>query len=150
MSRTSSAQMSFFGEDGSITSQLLEQDTKSENNDSGSFASTEKYLKGYENKNLLVQSAKITARRNAINVTKEEVEAFLSERKNLIVKQLESELNRNEMCRLEYINWSLDRIDDAKDGYGLDILETMAERYEEFLEEIRKFRNDLNVVSRSR
>jgi hypothetical protein len=70
------------------------------------------------------QVAKLTARMNASAVTDAEREALLAERASLLDKKFATTMTREESSRLDYVRWSLDRIDDAKHGEALDKLET--------------------------
>lgn len=52
-------------------------------------------------------------------------------------------MTRKEEIRLEYVRWSLDRIDDAKHGQELDLLEGLAAQYESFLSNFHRLEEDL-------
>ena len=70
------------------------------------------------------QVAKLTARMNASAVPDTERTALLAERAALLDKKFANTMTRDESSRLDYVRWSLDRIDDARHGEGLDKLET--------------------------
>ena len=78
----------------------------------------------------------ITSRRagrlNATKITPEEHDALLRERQTLLDKKFANEITKREANRLEYVRWSLDRIEDAKHGEALDDLEAAVVRYEQF------------------
>jgi hypothetical protein len=81
--------------------------------------------------------SRIAARINASAISKEEQVAFLAERAALLQKKYESSLTRREINRLAYVRWSLDRIEDAKYGANLDVLDSAVSEYEDFMGEIR-------------
>ena len=54
----------------------------------------------------------------------------------LLDKKFDGHITRKELNRLEYVRWSLDRIEDAKHGETLDILEMAISRYEQFGENV--------------
>lgn len=53
-------------------------------------------------------------------------------------KKFANEITTKELNSLEYIKWSLDRIEDAKYGMALDNLEAYVDRYEGLLGELNK------------
>lgn len=69
-------------------------------------------------------------------ITKENLE-LLRERERLLMKKFEGTITRKESNRLEYVRWSLDRIDDARHGQGLEALESAVSRYEDVLTGLR-------------
>jgi hypothetical protein len=77
----------------------------------------------------------ITSRRagrlNATKITAEEHESLLRERQSLLDKKFAEQITKREANRLEYVRWSLDRIEDAKHGDALDELEAAVVRYEQ-------------------
>jgi hypothetical protein len=87
--------------------------------------------------------ARIAGRLNAANVSEEEHTSLLQERQLLLDKKLAATITRREENRLEYVRWSLDRIEDAKYGQTLDVLEGWIQRYEQFLAEMRNFEMQL-------
>jgi hypothetical protein len=86
------------------------------------------------------QNARIAGRLNAASATEEELKALLAERRKLLDKKLSGDITRKESNRLEYVRWSLDRIEDARHGPTLDLLESAVFRYESIAEEIRSLR----------
>lgn len=72
-------------------------------------------------------AAKLAGRRNASVTSVAEQEALLAERQGLLEKELAGEITKKEAIRLEYVRWSLDKIDDAKYGASLDKLEARIE-----------------------
>ena len=83
------------------------------------------------------QAARIAGRINASGISEVEHKALLAERQKLLDKQLVDEITTKEANRLEYVRWSLDRIEDAKYGFALDFLEGTVARYESLLSELR-------------
>jgi hypothetical protein len=62
----------------------------------------------------------------------------------LLDKKLGETITRKEENRLEYVRWSLDRIEDAKYGHTLDALEDRVRSYEMLLSDIRNLQNQLD------
>ena len=89
----------------------------------------------------------ITSRRagrlNATKITPEEHDALLRERQALLDKKFANEITKREANRLEYVRWSLDRIEDAKHGETLDELEAAVVRYEQFEDNLLALREQL-------
>jgi hypothetical protein len=88
----------------------------------------------------LAQTARIAARLNAASVSKEEVEKLLMERQSLLDKLLAETITPKESIRLDYVRWSLGRIEDAKHGEALDQLDDRISQYENFLSELEDFK----------
>lgn len=89
------------------------------------------------------QTSRLAGRLNAASISDEEHKALLDERQILLDKKLYGAMTRKESNRLEYVRWSLDRIEDAKHGQALDILEGYVARYEQFLSDVRVLQADL-------
>lgn len=91
--------------------------------------------------------AAITARRagrlNASAVSEAEHIALLNERNKLLDKEFSKTISRTEKNRLEYVRWSLDRIEDAKHGHDLDALEGLVAHYEQLSRDINSLKNQL-------
>ena len=83
------------------------------------------------------ETTRIAGRINASAITKEEHDALLPERTARLQKKYQSSLSSREENRLTYVRWSLDRIEDAKHGAHLDILEDAVSEYEKFLKEVK-------------
>lgn len=92
-------------------------------------------------------SARQAARINALAISKQEERKLLEERATLLDKKFEEELSREENNRLEYVRWSLGRIEDARHGAAIDALESHVEMYENVVGEIKRFREDLEERS---
>lgn len=89
-------------------------------------------------------TSRIAGRLNASNVPEAEHKSLLRERQMLLDKKLGETITRKEENRLEYVRWSLDRIEDAKYGHTLDALEDRVRSYEMLLSDIRNLQNQLD------
>jgi hypothetical protein len=87
--------------------------------------------------------ARRAGRLNAAAASAEEYEHLLRDRQTLLDKRFEGTLSRREANRLEYIRWSLDRIEDARSGEALDILENLASQYEQFRRDVDRLSGDI-------
>jgi hypothetical protein len=94
-------------------------------------------------------TARIAGRLNAANVSEKEHKSLLDERQALLDKKLGGTITRREENRLEYVRWSLDRIEDAKYGYAIDVLEGRVQEYEQFLSDVRKLQAQLEEHTRT-
>lgn len=74
-------------------------------------------------------AAKIAGRVNAAGVSQEEHENLLAERQGLLDKKMAGTITGQELNRLEYVRWSLDRIEDAKYGQALDVCKAWRSNY---------------------
>lgn len=83
-----------------------------------------------------VGSSKEASRRLARLVPQEEHAKLLDKHKYLVEKRFTTGLTRSEELDLQLIRWSLDRIDDANVGAGLDFLERIASSQENLAERI--------------
>jgi hypothetical protein len=88
-------------------------------------------------------TSRLLARLNTRLVKKEEVEDLLRERQALLDKKFNGTITRSDENRLEYVRWSLGRIQDASSGPSLDALENIVEGYERFLSGMRDFERQL-------
>lgn len=88
-------------------------------------------------------SAKTAGRINASKISEAEHRSLLEERHRLVAAKFENGLSRRQQNRLKYIDWSLDRIEDAKHGLHLDMLEAKLELYERLANDIASLRSDL-------
>lgn len=89
------------------------------------------------------QAARIAGRVNASAISEAEHKALLGERQSLLDKKFAKTITSKELNRLEYVRWSLDRIEDAKYGFTLDFLEGSVSRYEQFLSELHVLERQL-------
>ena len=90
-------------------------------------------------------SSKIAGRINAANISDAELRELLRERKRLITKKLEGTITRKESNRLEYVRWTLDRIEDARDWHVLEALESSVIRYERLADDLSDLFANLNA-----
>ncbi len=88
--------------------------------------------------------AKLAGRAIARQTSETDERALLKEREALLGKQMAARLSKAEARRLEFVRWSLARIEDARIGPTLDQLELAVKRYEDFLSDITRLRQELN------
>jgi hypothetical protein len=93
-------------------------------------------------------TARKAGRINARAISNAEHESLLEERQSLLDAVFEGTATRKDERRLEYVRWSLDRIEDAKHGEHLDRLEEVVVRYEHFLSDLQALREQLEVGSK--
>lgn len=93
----------------------------------------------------IAAAAKIAGRINAANISDQELEELLRERKRLLDKKFDETITRKESNRLEYVHWTLDRIEDARSGQALEALEGYAAQYEAFLDDLNVMQVQLNA-----
>ncbi|MET4199079.1 hypothetical protein ABIA95_003079 [Bradyrhizobium sp. LA8.1] len=89
------------------------------------------------------------ARLNAASIDPVEHKGLLEERQMLLDKELAETLSHEEANRLAYVRWSLDRVDDAKYGLGLERLESMVSDLERFHTDVRQFHSELDRLKKS-
>jgi hypothetical protein len=89
-------------------------------------------------------TSRLLGRLNTTTVKKEEMENLLNERQALLDKKFDGTMTRKDENRLEYVRWSLGRIQDARSGPSLDALESVVGTYEGFLAGMRNFESQLN------
>jgi hypothetical protein len=70
------------------------------------------------------------------------------ERRNLVEKEFAEGISSRESRRLVYLEWQLDRLDDARQGEGLDRLEGLIELHEKTAVEINDAIESLNRAVR--
>ncbi len=88
-------------------------------------------------------TSKVASRLNATAVSEKELQHLLDERQRLLDLKFSGIITRKEANRLEYIRWSLDRIEDAKYGADLDRLEEHVLQYENLVSEMTRFHEQL-------
>jgi hypothetical protein len=91
----------------------------------------------------VVVTSRLAGRMNAASVSEAEHRALLRERQELLNKRFDNTITRKESNRLEYVRWSLDRIEDARHGGELDYLEAHIESYERLVTQIRSLERQL-------
>ncbi|MDQ0998037.1 hypothetical protein QFZ34_003219 [Phyllobacterium ifriqiyense] len=89
-------------------------------------------------------TAKIAGRIAATRISAIEHDRLLMERQRLLDKKLDRTITKAEENRLAYVRWSLDRIEDAKFGMSLDVLESQVNVFENLNVELNKFYDQLN------
>jgi hypothetical protein len=95
-------------------------------------------------------ASRLANRVNARAISEADHRQLLLERQQLLDKELSGTMTPEEENRLAYVRWSLDRVDDARYGDGLDKLETIVQQYERFQRDIEKFHAELERLSKSR
>jgi hypothetical protein len=88
-------------------------------------------------------TSRLAGRINAASISELEHEELLRERQRLLDKKFNRTMTRKEANRLEYVRWSLDRIEDAQHGAALEALENYVSRYEQFADELRSLERRL-------
>jgi hypothetical protein len=88
-------------------------------------------------------TSRLAGRLNAAKISLQEHDALLRERQTLLDKKFAGAINRREANRLEYVRWSLDRIEDAKHGEALDALEAAVARYEQIEDNLSNLKEQL-------
>jgi hypothetical protein len=71
---------------------------------------------------------------------------IMRDRALLFEKSLEAELTPSDATRLRYLEWQLDRIEDADIGEDLDRLSLLADLQAEFGERVEKWLDDIRKV----
>jgi hypothetical protein len=97
-------------------------------------------LKPRDSNPLYADMARQAGRLNAASVSEEEYQLLLAKRQALLDKELYGTISRKEAAALELVRWDLDRIEDARFGPALDVLEDAVARYEKFVTEINDLR----------
>jgi hypothetical protein len=93
-----------------------------------------------------VAQARVAGRVNAAAVPDDEVKSLLAERAELLTKKFEVSLTKAENRRLQYIRWSLDRVEDARSGMNLDMLDSQVSDYESFLEGLKQLQDEISKI----
>lgn len=106
--------------------------------------------RAFEDSRLQAITSRRAGRLNAASVSDREVEELLNERRDLVAKMFEDSLTPTQERRLNYVRWSLDRIEDARHGEKLDELDLAVARYESLSEEIVYFAQQLQMHAPSR
>ncbi|CCD87905.1 hypothetical protein [Bradyrhizobium sp. ORS 285] len=93
--------------------------------------------------NIYAATAREAGRLNAAQIKRTELETLLSERQRLLDKKFDGTMTKSESNRLEYIRWSLDRIDDARRGIELEALGAFVSKLEGFRDSVNQLHKDL-------
>jgi hypothetical protein len=83
-------------------------------------------------------------RLNAANISEDEYHSLLRERQSLLDKKFEGTIKRKESNRLQYVRWSLARIEDSRSGPALDVLESLVTQYEQFHRDVESLSDTLS------
>lgn len=94
------------------------------------------------------QVTRLAARANASAATDKERADLLAERTKLLDKKFDGTLTKSENIRLEYVRWSLDRIEEARHGPALDKLESKIEEIQRLAARLAGLRDGLRSASR--
>jgi hypothetical protein len=107
-------------------------------------------FRAFQHDSNYAQAAKIAGRLNASKASAKEHDTLLAERQSLLDKKFEGTITRKETIRLEYVRWSLDRIEDAKHGEALDVMESHVAQFEQFRTYIERLEQQLSEATRRR
>ncbi|QWW67957.1 hypothetical protein [Rhizobium sp. WYJ-E13] len=117
----------------------------------GSFSNTgSAATHNFGNRSVYAVTSKVAGRLNALAVSEEEKATLLAERAQLLDKKFAGAISRAEANRLEYVRWSLDRIEDAVHGVSLDQLERQVEAYEALQRDMADFLSRVNAHATGR
>lgn len=98
---------------------------------------------------LRARAARDAGRKNASATSDAEFHSLMQERQSLVQRSMDSGLSAAERTRLTYVRWQIDRIEDARYGFGLDLLEQQIRNYEELGYQIQCLREDIEkAISR--
>jgi hypothetical protein len=95
----------------------------------------------------IARAARIAGRLNASTVSDEERDALYAERQSLLDKKFAEAMTRKEEIRLTYVQWSLDRIEEALHSQTLDELEKQISRFERLGSDVNRLVGDLRRKS---
>jgi hypothetical protein len=113
----------------------------------GGWASSALQSPNLNRGSVFASSARAAARINATSISQAERQALLDERQALLDKLFGGDITSEDERKLEYVNWSLDRIEDAENGFALDALESQIEAYEHIANEISKYHGQLQNLA---
>jgi hypothetical protein len=97
---------------------------------------------------VFAETSRSAGRLNAAFIPPSEEQAFRNEREQLLDLKFAGTITRQQENRLQYVRWTLDRIEDARDGRALDDLESLIDRYEMLVDEIQGLRAQIERASR--
>ncbi|WFU23141.1 hypothetical protein QA649_34435 [Bradyrhizobium sp. CB1717] len=95
-------------------------------------------------------AARRAGRINASSVSDEEHQSLLLERQLLLDKKFAETITRKESNRLEYVRWSLDRIEDANHGWAMDVLEHSVSGYEQLSSDLKSLIDQLDNLQKKK
>ena len=99
--------------------------------------------------NAVTVSTKLAGRINASAIKPSDHKSLLEERQWLLDRELSGTMTAEEKNRLDYVRWSLDRVDDARFGLDLERLDSLVSRYEMFHTDIKQFWTELQRLKQS-
>ncbi len=88
-----------------------------------------------------------SARMSARQVDDGEVERLLSEHRILAHEKVMGRADCRQLARLEYVQWTLDRIDDAKSGPALDVLDSEVSLMKQLGEDLISLKRSIDRIS---
>jgi hypothetical protein len=103
-------------------------------------------LEGYSSVD--VETARLAGRMSAASVSPKEHADLLRERQDLLDKMFDGSFTRSQRARLEYVRWSLDRIEDAKHGLHLDLLDNAVRAYERLSDDLTSLKAEFQRHAR--
>jgi hypothetical protein len=95
------------------------------------------------------QMHRLAARLNASAVSDKEAKGLLDERQRLLDKHFAGTITKKEKNRLEYVRWSLDRIEDARNGAWLDKLDARIAEFNKIAEHLEHLQAQLQRATAS-
>ncbi|TXM91964.1 hypothetical protein [Methylobacterium sp. WL116] len=95
-------------------------------------------------------TSKIAARVHTANVSQGEIDKLERTRRALLDKKYAGEIRQEEINKLAYVRWSLDRIEDAKYGTSFDLLEEKVIAVERLIKEMAVLKSKLTGQQRGR
>lgn len=96
----------------------------------------------------IARRARNMGRLLSAQIDAEEYERILSERAELLERSFQDGLRPPEQRRLRMLEWHLERIDDARYGPGVDLLERAASTHESFAHELSSLVDRLSDAMR--
>jgi hypothetical protein len=131
----------------SVSSQMPNTDLTSTSPDSSELVTVPNFG---TSRTVYAITSRIAGRINARAVSEEEHQRLLDERQFLLDKKIAGSISPAETNRLEYVRWSLDRIEDARHGAEIDALESSIAQYEQFLSDVGTFTSQLQQARAGR
>jgi hypothetical protein len=92
------------------------------------------------------EAARLAGRMNAARISETEVAGYLAKHAALVQKKYSGDFTFEDERNLKYVRWTLDRIEDAVYGRGLDALEGAVSDYEDFCRRLSSFSADLKAA----
>jgi hypothetical protein len=99
---------------------------------------------GGQSSDAIAAMSRVAGRLNAARIPQREIDDWQRERTLLLDKKLGGSLTAREARRLQYVRWTLDRIDDARYGISLDRLEEAVRLQEEMAARIDALTTELH------